>query len=121
MKSLLVVAIFLVFVTSSWVSAQGARGNPKDGQVLYQQHCLRCHGEKLDGNGPDGEYLIIRPANFLSQGSRAKTDWELLVTITNGAFSRRLCTAFTDCVHRPIAAGTGAKLSCKPGVASACP
>jgi mono/diheme cytochrome c family protein len=85
MKSLLVVAIFLVFVTSSWVSAQGARGNPKDGQVLYQQHCLRCHGEKLDGNGPDGEYLIIRPANFLSQGSRAKTDWELLVTITNGA------------------------------------
>jgi len=85
MKSILIVAIFLVFVTSSWVSAQGARGNPKDGQVLYKQHCLRCHGEKLDGNGPDGEYLIIRPANFLSQGSRAKTDWELLVTITNGA------------------------------------
>lgn len=85
MKSILIVVIFLVFVTSSWVSAQGARGNPKDGQVLYKQHCLRCHGEKLDGNGPDGEYLIIRPANFLSQGSRAKTDWELLVTITNGA------------------------------------
>ena len=85
MKSILVVAIFLVFVTSSWVSAQGARGNPKDGQVIYQKHCLRCHGEKLDGNGPDGEYLIVRPANFLSQGSRAKTDWELLVTITNGA------------------------------------
>jgi mono/diheme cytochrome c family protein len=85
MKSILVVAIFLVFVTNSWVSAQGARGNPKNGQVLYQQHCLRCHGEKLDGNGPDGEYLITRPANFLSQGSRAKTDWELLVTITNGA------------------------------------
>ena len=85
MKSILVVAIFLVFVSSSWVSAQGARGNPKDGQVIYQQHCLRCHGEKLDGNGPDGEYLIVRPANFLSQGSRAKTDWELLVTITNGA------------------------------------
>ena len=85
MRSILVVAILLIFVTSSWVSAQGARGNPKDGQVLYQQHCLRCHGEKLDGNGPDGEYLIVRPANFLSQGSRAKTDWELLVTITNGA------------------------------------
>jgi mono/diheme cytochrome c family protein len=85
MRSILVVAIFLIFVTSSWVSAQAARGNPKDGQVLYQQHCLRCHGEKLDGNGPDGEYLIVRPANFLSQGSRAKTDWELLVTITNGA------------------------------------
>jgi len=85
MRSILVVAIFLIFVTSSWVSAQAVRGNPKDGQVLYKQHCLRCHGEKLDGNGPDGEYLIVRPANFLSQGSRAKTDWELLVTITNGA------------------------------------
>jgi len=85
MKSMLVVAVLLVVASTSWVSAQGSRGNPKDGQVIYQQHCLRCHGEKMDGNGPDAQYLIVRPANLQSQGSRAKTDWELLVTITNGA------------------------------------
>jgi len=85
MKSMLVVAVLLVVASTSWVSAQGSRGNPKDGQVIYQQQCLRCHGEKMDGNGPDAQYLIVRPANLQSQGSRAKTDWELLVTITNGA------------------------------------
>ena len=28
--------------------------------------------------------LIVPPANLQSQASRAKTDWELLVTISNG-------------------------------------
>lgn len=85
MKTILTVAVLLVFAATSWVSAQGARGNPKNGQIVYEQHCLRCHGSKLDGTGPDSQDLIVRPANLQSQGSRAKTDWELLVTITNGA------------------------------------
>ncbi len=88
MKALLTAAVLLIFATvsatASWVSAQTVRGNPKAGEALYQQHCLRCHGPKLDGNGPDAQYLIVPPANFQSQGSRAKTDWELLVTISNG-------------------------------------
>jgi len=78
-------ALLIVLAVSSWVSAQVVRGNPKDGQAVYQQHCLRCHGDKLDGNGPESGDLIARPANLLSQTSRAKTDWELLVTISNGA------------------------------------
>lgn len=84
MKISLAVAVLLIVATTSWVSAQTVRGNPKAGETLYQQNCLRCHGPKLDGNGPDGQYLIVPPANFQSQGSRAKTDWELLVTISNG-------------------------------------
>jgi len=85
MKTFFAAAALLVFAAATVVFAQGGRGNPKDGQVVYEQHCLRCHGSKMDGNGPDGQYLIVRPANLQSQGSRAKTDWELLVTITNGA------------------------------------
>ena len=84
MKAIAVSAILLVVISSSWVAAQTARGNPKDGQKIYEQHCLRCHGEKMDGNGPDGQYLIVKPANLQSQISRSKTDWELLVTISNG-------------------------------------
>src|SRR4029077_17534093 len=85
MKSLVTGALLVIVLAASWVHAQTVRGNPQAGQSIYQQHCLRCHGKQLDGNGPDSHDLIVRPTNLLSQESRAKTDWELLVTITNGA------------------------------------
>jgi mono/diheme cytochrome c family protein len=78
------IAILLVVLVISWVSAQTTRGNPKAGQAIYEQHCLRCHGDKLDGKGRDWKDLIVPPANFQSQISRSKTDWELLVAISNG-------------------------------------
>lgn len=78
-------AVCLVILGSTWATAQTNRGNPRDGQAIYEKNCLRCHGDKLDGNGPDGQYLIVRPANFQSVNSRVKTDWELLITIANGA------------------------------------
>jgi mono/diheme cytochrome c family protein len=78
-------ALLLVMGCSSWVAAQAARGNAQAGQVVYEKNCLRCHGEKLDGNGPDGQYLIVRPTNLQSITSRSKTDWELLITISHGA------------------------------------
>lgn len=85
MRTILACAVLLVFAVTSWVSAQTMRGNPKNGQIVYEQKCLRCHGSKLDGTGPDAQDLIVRPTNLQSQASRSKTDWELLVTITNGA------------------------------------
>ena len=77
--------LLLVMGCSSWVAAQAVRGNPQAGQVVYDKNCLRCHGEKLDGAGPDGQYLIVRPTNLQSITSRSKTDWELLITISHGA------------------------------------
>ncbi|MGA6828795.1 c-type cytochrome [Nitrospira sp. NS4] len=84
MKTILATIAVLVFVATSWVSAQVVRGNPKEGQAVYEKNCLRCHGEKLDGNGPESRDLIVRPANLQSSIVRSKTDWELLVTISNG-------------------------------------
>ena len=84
MKPLIAGAVVLVLAATSVVSAQTARGNPKAGESIYKQHCLRCHGEKLDGNGPDAPDLIVRPANLQSTQSRTKTDWELLVALSNG-------------------------------------
>jgi len=78
-------ALLLVMGCSSWVAAQVMRGNPQAGQMLYEKNCLRCHGEKLDGNGPEGQDLIVHPTNLQSITSRAKTDWELLITISHGA------------------------------------
>jgi mono/diheme cytochrome c family protein len=85
MKSVLIGAVILIVAATAVVSAQTMRGNPKTGQAVYEQNCLRCHGIKLDGKGPESQDLIVRPTNLQSQASRAKTDWELLVTITNGA------------------------------------
>ena len=84
MNPLFVGTIALMLVTTSVVAAQTPRGNPKTGESIYKQHCLRCHGEKLDGNGPDAPDLIVRPANLQSTQSRTKTDWELLVALSNG-------------------------------------
>lgn len=64
--------------------AQVVRGDAKAGQGVYDQQCLRRHGAKLDGNGPDSQDLIVRPANLQSRVTRSKTDWELLVAISNG-------------------------------------
>ncbi len=79
-----VISIIAVVLFSSWVIAQPMLGNPKNGAAIYQHNCARCHGEALDGNGPDGQYLITRPANFHSMQSRLKTDWELLLSISQG-------------------------------------
>jgi mono/diheme cytochrome c family protein len=77
-------ALGIIILGSSWAAGQNARGNPDAGQAVYEKQCLRCHGSKLDGKGPDSRDLIVQPANLLSQASRTKTDWELLVTISNG-------------------------------------
>jgi cytochrome c oxidase cbb3-type subunit 3 len=67
MKPMLTVAVIFLFATTSLVSAQVIRGNPKVGQGVYEQQCLRCHGSKLDGNGPDSRDLIVRPADLRSR------------------------------------------------------
>ena len=77
-------AVCLIILASSWANAQTSRGNPKEGQAVYTQYCLRCHGETLDGNGPEAQYLILQPSNFLAQSLLAKADWELLITMSNG-------------------------------------
>ena len=84
MKSTLIFALTLMFLSVSVTFAQVIRGDSKAGQGVYQQQCLRCHGARLDGNGPDSKDLIIRPADLRSPTSRSKTDWELLVAISNG-------------------------------------
>lgn len=78
------ISLILILAATPWVSAQIHRGNPEVGKGVYQQQCLRCHGTDLDGNGPDSRDLIVRPTDLRSPISRSKTDWELLVAISNG-------------------------------------
>lgn len=79
------IAVLVIVACASWVSAQGRTAR---GQVLYDEHCARCHGLTGRGDGPDAARLTVPPANFHTARSRAKTDFELLTTISYGiAFS----------------------------------
>jgi cytochrome c oxidase cbb3-type subunit 3 len=84
MKTIVTLAMVLISISTSMVFAQVIRGDANTGQAVYEQQCLRCHGVTLDGNGPDSKDLVILPANLQSKQSRSKTDWELLVAISNG-------------------------------------
>jgi mono/diheme cytochrome c family protein len=78
-----VAGVLLVFSSPSG-NAQNAFGNPKRGQQIYERLCVRCHGPKLDGRGPDGPSLRSAPADLQSLSSRTKSDWELLIIISYG-------------------------------------
>jgi len=80
----IVAAMSLMVLAGSWAVGQTGGGNPKAGQAIYEQHCLRCHGDKMDGRGPDAQYLVVRPADLRSPGTRSKTDRELLGAISQG-------------------------------------
>ncbi|OQW32727.1 MAG: hypothetical protein A4E19_05045 [Nitrospira sp. SG-bin1] len=84
MKTTAPLVLLMLCVSIAAAFAQVIRGDAKAGQAVYERQCVRCHGAKLDGNGPDSQDLIVRPADLQSHATRAKTDWELLVAISNG-------------------------------------
>src|SRR5512146_336976 len=65
-------------------SLQKLAGDPTKGKVVFEKHCLSCHGEDGKGTGPMGPLLNPPAADYTSESSRAKSDEELLHTITEG-------------------------------------
>lgn len=64
--------------------AQDPPGEMTDGKLLYELHCLRCHGAEGRGDGPRAKELLIPPANFHSPLVKMKSDEQLLTTIEFG-------------------------------------
>ena len=58
-------------------AAQDLTNNPFAGKVLYQTHCLRCHGSLGDGKGPDAATLTVPPRDFHTAESTARNEYEL--------------------------------------------
>lgn len=82
------VVLLCVVAGNSWIGAQEFRGNPDHGEALYKTHCLSCHGRMGDGQGPASKDLIVQPKDFHTLQSRGRSDFELLIAISNGVLFR---------------------------------
>jgi mono/diheme cytochrome c family protein len=79
---------FYVFLVSQAMTAIGGAhagdGDAGRGKVIYQKHCLPCHGSQGRGDGQFGQVTRPPAADFTSPQSKKKTDAQLLDTIRNG-------------------------------------
>lgn len=83
---LLVVASFVLgfFTFHEQGHAQDQTANVSMGKAIYEQHCVKCHGQVRRGDGPQAQWQMVRPANFHAQASRSKSDERLLSIIEYG-------------------------------------
>ena len=66
------------------MQAQGITLNATAGELIYQRHCLSCHGKAGDGKGPEAAGLIVPPRDFHSPESTGKSELELRAIIIWG-------------------------------------
>jgi mono/diheme cytochrome c family protein len=66
------------------IQAQEYPADVSRGKVLYERHCMTCHGPRGYGDGPNALLLTITPANFHRPGSFLKSDETLLRMIEHG-------------------------------------
>jgi mono/diheme cytochrome c family protein len=64
--------------------AQDQTANVSTGKAIYEEHCVKCHGQAGRGDGPQAQRQMVRPANFRTLASRSKSDEQLLSIINHG-------------------------------------
>ena len=82
------ISVFLLLVPAmAGLRLADAQEFPADvdrGKMVYERHCLSCHGTGGWGDGPDAGSLTVRPTNFHLFRSYLKSDEELQRTIEYG-------------------------------------
>ena len=60
---------------------------PRDATVLYRRFCAPCHGERGDGDGPNAQYLAVRPVRHSDAALMStRTDARLFDAIFAGGY-----------------------------------
>ena len=57
------------------VTSEEIRGNAQNGKKLYEQFCLPCHGATGKGDGPTGQFLPVKPADFAQHMPHHVENW----------------------------------------------
>ena len=87
-RALVILMVITAFVSSLTVRSNAAPetkatgGNAERGRVVYQRHCMVCHGE--EGKADTYHVLGTQPSNLSAPMVRNKADAELLTTIHEG-------------------------------------
>ena len=68
----LLLALGLVPALAERAAADGGAAL-EAGKKVYEQHCIQCHGEKGDGQGPAAVHLQPRPRDFTSGKFKLRT------------------------------------------------
>lgn len=55
-----------------------------NGQLVYLQNCAHCHGLSGQGDGWDGQYLDVPPANFTDPNMAGMTDGDYYARVSFG-------------------------------------
>lgn len=58
--------------------------NYENGKLIYLQNCAHCHGLSGQGDGWDGQYLDISPANFTDPNMRGMSDGDYFARVSFG-------------------------------------
>ena len=75
----------IVALAALMLAATPAR--PQDaprGRLLYETHCLPCHGGEGHGDGPVGQKYVPQPMNLATDYVQQQPDGQLWYTITWG-------------------------------------
>ena len=75
---------FSVLLILSIVPIQTIAAQPAAGKVVYEKHCLACHGPQGKGDGPIGRVIKPPAADFTSARSKKKSPAELRQVIEEG-------------------------------------
>jgi mono/diheme cytochrome c family protein len=97
-------SVALIYGVSNWAAAERAKklpnpaplteANIQAGKVIYNNHCVQCHGDRGDGNGQKSPQLSVEPGNFTdARKMSVLTDGQLYWQITKG---RNPMPAFDD-------------------------
>lgn len=79
-----VVSVFSVSLFLPMVFGQTISGEPAAGKVVYEKHCMACHGLHGKGDGPTGKAIQPPAADFTSARSKKKSPTDLRTVIEEG-------------------------------------
>ena len=68
------------------------------GQVMYQRYCLFCHGEKGEGDGPNGLSMAEHPADLRKIVPERENE-QLFTVIQQGGAKNNLSPAMPSFEH----------------------